>query len=132
MPVTFPPRTLSAKGSKVVPNPEMEGNEPKLTGLEIDGEKYDVTPEALTDAEVDLIWAGGYTITATITNGSASGDEAILFDAEVTITPSAGYVLPETVVVEGADSEYDPTTGVVTLTNATANVTVTATCPSEV
>lgn len=132
MPVTFPPRTLSAKGSKVIPNPEMEGNEQKLTGLEIDGEKYDATPEALTDSEVDLIWDGGYTITATITNGSASGDETILFDAEVTITPSSGYTLPETVVVEGADSEYDPTTGVITLTNATTNVTITATCPAEV
>ena len=71
-----------------------------------------------------------YTITATITNGSSTGDSSIDEEgtASVTITPDAGYVLPESVTVDGATSEYNSTTGVISLSNPTGNVTIAATC----
>ena len=56
-----------AGGSEVIPNPEMEGDEPDLEGIEIDGDKYKIpegtaveanptlagTENALTGIEVD-------------------------------------------------------------------------------
>lgn len=74
-----------------------------------------------------------YTITNNITNGSASGDNTIAAGstASVTISPASGYELPSDVTVSGATSSYDSTTGVVSLSNPTGDVTITAECPAE-
>lgn len=76
--------------------------------------------------------ASGYTITPTITNGTSSGDTSIASGgtASVTITPNSGFKLPNDVTVTGATKSYNSTTGVVSLSNPTGNVTITATCPA--
>ena len=76
--------------------------------------------------------ASGYSITPTITNGTATGATSITEngDATVTIVPDTGYKLPSSVSVTGATSEYNSTTGIVSLSNATGDVTITATCPA--
>lgn len=78
--------------------------------------------------------ASVYSITNSITNGSASGASTIIYDgtATVTISANSGYALPSTVSVTNATSSYNDTTGVVTLSNPIGNVTITATCPSSV
>lgn len=120
-------------GTIVIANPELSGDEDSLDGIQIDDTKYKISPPVLTDAEVDLIFAGGYTITATITNGTATGDDHILFDdATVTITANATYVLPSAITVTGATYDYNSTTGVITLSDPTENVTITAECTAEV
>jgi len=71
-----------------------------------------------------------YNITADITNGSSSGDLTIESGktAEVTISASQGYALPETITVTNASYAYSSSTGIVTLSNPTGDVTITATC----
>ena len=71
-----------------------------------------------------------YTITNNITGGTASGDKTIQrgSTAIVTITPSSGYELPSSITVSGATYTYSSFTGVVSLSNATGNVTISATC----
>ena len=78
--------------------------------------------------------ADSYSITNSITNGSASGASTIIYGgtAIVTISANSGYELPSTVTVSGASYSYNGTTGVITLSNPTGNVTITATCPSSV
>lgn len=73
-----------------------------------------------------------YTITTNVTNGSYSGDTDIDSDgtASVTITASSGYELPTTVSVSGASHTYDDTTGVISLSDPTGDVTISATCPA--
>lgn len=69
-----------------------------------------------------------YTITSTITNGSYTGDSTITNTASVTISANTGYSLPSTISVSGATYTYDSTTGVVSLSSPTSNVTIEATC----
>lgn len=71
-----------------------------------------------------------YTITTSVTHGTRSGATSIQQGgtATVTISPSTSYELPETVSVTGATAEYNRTTGTITLSNPTGNVTITATC----
>lgn len=73
-----------------------------------------------------------YNITTTVTNGSSSGASTILENgtATVTLTASTGYELPDTITVSGATYLYIKSTGVVTLSNPTGNVTISATCVS--
>ena len=89
-----------------------------------------------TASELDILrlFREECTITANITNGSASGDSTIWTEetASVTIAADSGYDLPETITVVGASYTYDSTTGVVTLSEATGNVIITATCPTNV
>lgn len=74
-----------------------------------------------------------YTITANITNGTASGDTEIDKDGEavVTITPDENYILPTSIEVTGATAQYESSTGVVSLSEPTANVTITCVCEQE-
>ena len=74
-----------------------------------------------------------YTITATVGHGTYSGDENISYGgtATVTIAASDGYVLPSTVTVTGATSEYDDSTGVISLSSPTGNVTISAECTAS-
>lgn len=71
---------------------------------------------------------GIYDITNSITNGYATGDSTIATDAtvEITLHANTGYVIPETVTVTGASYTYS--NGVVSLSNPTDDITITATC----
>lgn len=69
-----------------------------------------------------------YSITTTVTNGTYSGDTVIYKNgsASVTIAPTGDYKLPTTVSVSGATYEYNSTTGVISLSNPTGDVTISA------
>jgi len=71
-----------------------------------------------------------YSITTSVTNGSYSGDTEIGKEstATITITPSTNYKLPTSITVSGATYTYNSTSGVVSLSNPTGNVTITCTC----
>lgn len=74
-----------------------------------------------------------YTITVSITDGTYSGDSVIRYGgtASVTLVADANYELPDTISVEGATASYDSSTGVVSLSSPTGNVTLTAVCESS-
>ncbi len=70
-----------------------------------------------------------YSITTNVTNGTYSGDTTITDNggvASVTIAPTGDYKLPASVSVSGADHTYNASTGVISLSNATGNVTISA------
>lgn len=70
-----------------------------------------------------------YSISTTVTNGSYSGDTSITDNggvASVTISPTGDYKLPTSVSVSGASHTYNATTGVISLSGATGNVTISA------
>ena len=70
-----------------------------------------------------------YSITTTVTNGTYSGDTSITDNggvASVTIAPTGDYKLPTSVSVSGANHTYNSSTGVISLSNATGNVTISA------
>lgn len=70
-----------------------------------------------------------YSITTTVTNGTYSGDTTITDNggvASVTIAPTGDYKLPASVSVSGADHTYNASTGDISLSNATGNVTISA------
>lgn len=71
-----------------------------------------------------------YPISATVTNGTTSGASKIASGqtVEVTIVPSSGYAVPTSVTVEGATASYNATTGVITLSEVTGDVSITAAC----
>lgn len=77
--------------------------------------------------------AKSYSITATVTNGTATGANVIHTGETVALTISAdsGYNLPDTVTVTGASQTWNKETGTLTLSNPTGNVTVTAVCEEE-
>ena len=70
-----------------------------------------------------------YSITTNVTNGTYSGDTSITDNggvASVTIAPTGDYKLPTSVSVSGADHTYNDSTGVISLSNASGNVTIDA------
>jgi hypothetical protein len=71
-----------------------------------------------------------YSISTSVTNGTASGATLIEKNgtATVTITADRGYELPEDITVSGASYTYDSATGAVALSNATGNVAISAEC----
>ena len=75
-----------------------------------------------------------YTITVNITNGTYTGDTSINENgnATVTLTPSENYELPSEITVTGATSNYNSTTGAITLSNPTGNVSISVTCTAPV
>ena len=75
-----------------------------------------------------------YSITKTITNGTATGDTVMYpgVDATITIVPNGGYVLPSSVTVTGATLDsYDSSTGAVSISAPTGNVTITCVCEAS-
>ena len=76
----------------------------------------------------------GYSVTANITNGSIESIDSILVPKEgsvtVQITPSSWlfYSYPRSVTVTGCKYSYNRSTGKLTLSNATEDVTITASC----
>lgn len=69
-----------------------------------------------------------YSITVNTTNLTYSGDNTIDENgtATVTLTASSGYALPSSITVSGASYTYNSSTGVISLSNPTGNVTITA------
>lgn len=86
--------------------------------------------EVSSSQDINRLFETEYTITASVTNGTYSGDSTIWSSetAEVTITPNTGYVLPSTITLTGATYTYNSTTGKIELSNATGNVTITIVC----
>lgn len=83
---------------------------------------------------VDCVALQSYSITVTASNCTYSGVSTILESRTATITfaVSSGYTLPSDVTVTGATKSYDSSTGVLTLSNPTANVTVSATATTYI
>ena len=75
-----------------------------------------------------------FSISVSVTNGSYSGDQTIVEEgsASVTLSANEGYVLPSSISVSGATSSYNSLTGVVSLSNPTGNVSITAVCEQDV
>lgn len=71
-----------------------------------------------------------YSINITVTHGEWDGPNAIMENGEVTINVSAsdGYVLPNSVIVNGASYTYDKAAGTIVLSNPTASVEVAVAC----
>lgn len=71
-----------------------------------------------------------YTITATITNGSWSGDTQVDVGASAmgVIMPNSGYSYPTTVSATNATVNYSSIDGSLILADITGNVTITAEC----
>ena len=78
--------------------------------------------------------AKSYAITATVTNGTATGANVIHTGETVALTIAAdsGYNLPDAVTVTGASQTWNKETGTLTLTNPTGAVTVSAVCEAAV
>lgn len=74
-----------------------------------------------------------YSITVNVTNGTYVGAEEITTGetAQISITPSDGYINPETITVVGANYTWDAYSGVIELSNPTDNVVITVTCEVE-
>ena len=68
-----------------------------------------------------------YSITNKLTNCTASGVSTIVEEgtASITISANSGYELPDAITVSGASYVWNKSTGTVTLSNPTSNVTVT-------
>lgn len=74
--------------------------------------------------------AKSYAITATVTNGTATGANVIHTGETVALTIAANewYNLPDAVTVAGASQSWNKETGTLTLSNPTGAVTVSAVC----
>lgn len=72
-----------------------------------------------------------FTITKSATNGTWTGATTVPLtgSSTITLTPSTNYKLPDTVTVTGCKSSWNKSTGVLTLSEPTGAVTVSATCP---
>lgn len=116
-------------------------NCPVLSDVYYDGTNAERYARLTVDStNVELLNATWYylvfAIMGTITNGSIPPGITIRKSEtkNILITADAGYKLPITasdVSVTGATGVYNPTTGIVTLTNATSNVTIRAVCPAD-
>lgn len=71
-----------------------------------------------------------YSVTTTVTNGTYTGATSINENgnATVTISASAGYRLPDSVTVTGAEYSYNSSTGIISLTSPTDDVSVVVSC----
>ena len=85
-------------------------------------------PESTLD-----IPAVSWTVSPTISHGTASpaipGTTCNGFST--TISPESGYALPAEVAVTNADKTWNSSTGELTISNVTGNVTITVTCAAE-
>lgn len=93
----------------------------------------DVTNYATANVSVSGGGAG-FAITTNVTGGTASGSTATgaaPTKAYVTIAPTSPYLLPADVTVTNATKNYNSTSGVIELTNATDNVVVTVVCATQ-
>lgn len=74
-----------------------------------------------------------YPINVSVINGSYSGDASINYGstASVTISANSGYDLPSSITVSGASYTYNSSTGVISLSTPSGNVTISATCEAQ-
>ena len=74
-----------------------------------------------------------YTIATNISKGTSSGSSSIKSNSTATVNLSANtnYVLPSSITVTGATYSYNSSTGIVTLSQPTENVTITVVCEVE-
>ena len=91
----------------------------KLTLYNIDGDiSITITGERIT-----------YSITENLTNVTKSGTHPTFIAYGATITlqyaTASGYEFPTSVTITGADSDWKPVTGILTITNPTGPVTIT-------
>lgn len=105
------------------------------------GDMLYISPSA--DAEGYRVYVDGtlkatlsndiYTVTGNITHGSLYGGNSQQIQAgktlSISIIPDSNYIYPSSVTVSGALYSYNANTGVVSLSNATGNITITAVCP---
>ena len=122
-----------AGGSEVIPNPEMEGDEPDLTGIEIDGDKYKIPEGTAVEANPEL--SGGesnlsglqigdtkYVVpqgTNVVANPTMSGSEPKLTGLQV---GDNKYKVPQGggTIVNGINIDVIYGVGAVTITRLTA------------
>ena len=86
-------------------------------------------PNIISNATINALF--GYSITTTVTNGTASGALFIYTGetATITITPSTGYVAPSSVTITNATQvSYDSSTGVLVIGSATGAVSISVVC----
>jgi len=72
-----------------------------------------------------------YTITTNVVGGTFYGDDGVKdgqTTATVTLSAKEDFSLPSSITVSGASYTYNSTTGVVSLSNFTDNVTISVTC----
>lgn len=112
---TYSPTTALIDGSNTITISYTEGGITKTTTLTVNATST------------------SYTITNSITNGTASGDTTILDGgtAIVTLSADSGYKLPSSITVTGATYSYNQSTGVVGLSSPIGNVTITAICEED-
>lgn len=91
----------------------------------------------LTDSEV-INALEAYPIDLTITNGTYTGSPYVLGTQTITITPATGYEAPASITVNGVTGTSGSTgvtwsysNGVITLSNATDVVEISAECPAQ-
>lgn len=110
-------------------------------GAELSGGEYDYDPdtgalhipgEAVSgDISITVEADAQHTITVSTTNVAADLDEAVVIRQDttvITLTPAPRYGLPaaEDITIEGAcDHSYDPVGGKLTVSNVTADLTIT-------
>lgn len=98
-----------------------------------------LTFDTVENAETYDIFADGtnigaaavsYAIDTIVTNGTYTGADTVscINSATITFTANVNYNLPDDVVVTGADSSWNKSTGILTITNPTRDVTVTCDC----
>ena len=92
-------------------------------------DSFDVYANGVFKANVPIT----YPISTTVTNGSSSGDTSISKGgtAYVTLSAETGYNLPSSITVTGATYTYDSSTGVVSLSAPTGDVSIAAECASS-
>ena len=74
-----------------------------------------------------------YAVIVNITNGTYSGDSYIVDSgtASVTVVPNTWYDLPSSITVSGASYSYNNSTGVISLSSPTSDVSITVVCTQQ-
>lgn len=134
------PTQIAAGGTLAITYTAAAGYDlPETSGVGVTGCSFDwnqstgvltlYNPTGAVAAGVVAV-AKSYAITATVTNGTATGANVIHTGETVALTIAAntGYNLPDTVTVTGASQTWNKETGTLTLSNPTGAVTVSAVC----
>ena len=134
------PTQIAVRGTLAITYTAAAGYDlPETSGVGVTGCSFDwnqstgvltlYNPTRAVSAGVVAV-AKSYAITATVTNGTATGANVIHTGETVALTIAAdsGYNLPDTITVTGASQTWNKETGTLTLSNPTGAVTVSAVC----